>query len=181
MDFNQAYEQVKHIRAGCHTSELERLWNLANQIPDGGLIVEIGSYLGSSTVLLALSGRQVIAIDCFKAYFDGFGHDKVVMEEEFKRNTSGYNNIKLYQTESITAARWIKKDIDLLFIDGGHSYEDVKIDCEKYLPKLRVGGFVAFHDYNNESFPGVKQAVDEYTSSYDVVSNEWSMIIKQKK
>jgi predicted O-methyltransferase YrrM len=36
--------------------------------------------------------------------------------------------------------------IDLLFIDGDHSYEGVKKDYQLYSPFVRTGGIVAFHD-----------------------------------
>lgn len=36
--------------------------------------------------------------------------------------------------------------LDLLFIDGDHSYEGVKKDFEMYSPLVRPGGIVAFHD-----------------------------------
>jgi predicted O-methyltransferase YrrM len=38
------------------------------------------------------------------------------------------------------------KSIDLLFIDGDHSYEGVKKDFADYAPLVRSGGLVAFHD-----------------------------------
>jgi cephalosporin hydroxylase len=38
------------------------------------------------------------------------------------------------------------KPIDLLFIDGDHSYEGVKKDFADYAPLVRSGGLVAFHD-----------------------------------
>ena len=36
--------------------------------------------------------------------------------------------------------------LDLLFIDGDHSYEGVKADFESYGPLVRAGGLIAFHD-----------------------------------
>jgi predicted O-methyltransferase YrrM len=36
--------------------------------------------------------------------------------------------------------------LDLLFIDGDHSYEGVKQDFEMYSPFVKEGGIVAFHD-----------------------------------
>jgi hypothetical protein len=36
--------------------------------------------------------------------------------------------------------------IDLLFIDGDHTFEGVKQDYEMYSPLVRPGGMVAFHD-----------------------------------
>lgn len=38
------------------------------------------------------------------------------------------------------------KSIDLLFIDGDHSYEGVKKDFEMYGGLVRSGGMIAFHD-----------------------------------
>jgi hypothetical protein len=36
--------------------------------------------------------------------------------------------------------------IDMLFIDGDHTYEGVKADYELYGPLVREGGLVGFHD-----------------------------------
>ncbi len=38
------------------------------------------------------------------------------------------------------------RKIDLLFIDGDHTYEGVKADFETYFPLVENGGIVAFHD-----------------------------------
>ena len=38
------------------------------------------------------------------------------------------------------------KKVDLLFIDGDHSYEGVKKDFEMYSPLVADGGVIAFHD-----------------------------------
>jgi cephalosporin hydroxylase len=49
--------------------------------------------------------------------------------------------------------------IDLLFIDGDHSYNGVKQDYEMYSPLVRSGGIVSFHDicHHNLSGVGVEQ------------------------
>lgn len=51
--------------------------------------------------------------------------------------------------------------LDLLFIDGNHSYEPCKKDHDLYSGLVREGGVIAFHDYR--SFPGVTKCVDELT------------------
>lgn len=38
------------------------------------------------------------------------------------------------------------RKLDLLFIDGDHSYEGVKKDFEMYSPLVATGGTIAFHD-----------------------------------
>jgi predicted O-methyltransferase YrrM len=41
---------------------------------------------------------------------------------------------------------FFKQPIDMLFIDGDHTYEGVKRDFELYRPLLKPGGIIAFHD-----------------------------------
>jgi len=40
----------------------------------------------------------------------------------------------------------IGPEIDMLFIDGNHSYDSVTDDYDNYEPLVRKGGMVAFHD-----------------------------------
>lgn len=52
----------------------------------------------------------------------------------------------------------------LLYIDGDHSYLGVTTDLLAWVDKVRVGGIIAFHDYENTSY-GVKQAVNEFAAA----------------
>lgn len=46
---------------------------------------------------------------------------------------------------------------DFLFVDAGHSYDDVRADYENYRPMVRAGGLIAFHDaLPRERYPEVK-------------------------
>jgi predicted O-methyltransferase YrrM len=58
--------------------------------------------------------------------------------------------------------------VDLVFIDGNHSYEFVKKDIVKYSPKLRSTGFLTGHDID---YPGVNRAVKELVKDFDVGPN----------
>lgn len=40
--------------------------------------------------------------------------------------------------------------LDVLFIDGDHSYDGVRADFERYSPLVRIGGIVAVHDINED-------------------------------
>lgn len=71
---------------------------------------------------------------------------------------------KILRQDSLEAAKAIADgSLDFVFIDADHSYEGCKADIEAWLPKVREGGFIAGHDYENTDFPkfGVKRAVDE--------------------
>ncbi|HEY0243216.1 MAG TPA: class I SAM-dependent methyltransferase [Gemmatimonadaceae bacterium] len=69
--------------------------------------------------------------------------------DEMRRNISAFGIQK--QVEIIrdiserAAARWMLP-IDLLFIDGDHSYEGVKRDWELFMPHVVPFGLVVFHD-----------------------------------
>ena len=49
-----------------------------------------------------------------------------------------------------------EEKLDLLFIDGDHSYEGVKADWEMYREFVRPGGIVAFHDINQGEWMNIR-------------------------
>jgi predicted O-methyltransferase YrrM len=54
------------------------------------------------------------------------------------------------------------RPVDLLFIDGDHTYEGVKEDWEMYSPLVRSGGLIVFHDVaGNYEDTQVKRFWDE--------------------
>jgi len=52
--------------------------------------------------------------------------------------------------------------LDLVYIDGEHSYQAVKHDLRAWYKKVRSGGLIVGDDYKHKSFPGLKKAVDEF-------------------
>lgn len=62
-------------------------------------------------------------------------------------------------------------EIDMVWIDGDHSYQQCKKDVERFGSKVRKGGYVVMHDAVNELEPGVAAVVEEMRQSgkYDMV------------
>lgn len=52
--------------------------------------------------------------------------------------------------------------LDGVFIDAVHSYVEVKADLQSWWPKLKEGGLMMGHDYQNRRFRGLTQAVQEF-------------------
>jgi predicted O-methyltransferase YrrM len=134
----------------------------------GGAIIEIGSYKGKSTVRLGKGSKagkreSVFAVDTFQ----GSPEHKVDGEdidtyEEFIANVkkAGMNDIIVpVPKTSEDAAMVFSMPIGLIFIDGDHSYEGVRRDSESWIPKLKTGGIVAFHDTTN--WPGPRVLMEE--------------------
>lgn len=71
------------------------------------------------------------------------------------------------QGDSSTMAVNIPK-VNLVFIDGDHSYTGCSKDIVAYREKVLPGGIFAGHDID---FPGVNKAVNELVVSYDVGPN----------
>jgi predicted O-methyltransferase YrrM len=90
------------------------------------------------------------------------GHPKPLTHREtFERNiaSAGVGNIvTLIPKSSKQAIKGAPKKIGLLFIDGDHEYEGVKLDFDLYSPRVVPGGYIAFHD---QSFPGPDRVIRE--------------------
>ena len=76
------------------------------------------------------------------------------------------------KSDSVKAADKIKDNsLDLVFIDGDHSYEGVKRDIEAWLPKIKKGGWISGHDYTRK---GVAEAVSDYFDEVETdVDKTW--------
>lgn len=50
-------------------------------------------------------------------------------------------------------------ELDFLFIDSSHELEETLLTFRLWSERLRAGAVAAFHDYDDEQYPGVRQAV----------------------
>ncbi|MBK9029070.1 MAG: class I SAM-dependent methyltransferase [Propionivibrio sp.] len=120
-----------------------------------GTVVEIGAYRGSSTIALA------------RGICDA-GHGKVVSIDPHCQAVGIYGGtfseadhaIYLNNLEQFGVAQWVEhrcmdsnaaaanwtSAIDLLWIDGDHSYAGVSIDIERWTPLVADQGVVIFDD-----------------------------------
>lgn len=81
--------------------------------------------------------------------------------ETVKANFSNQSKCKIIRKKSFDAVSEVPDQLDLVFIDGNHSYEYVKKDIDLWLPKVRKGGILSGHDYDLNNFPDVTKAVKE--------------------
>jgi predicted O-methyltransferase YrrM len=124
--------------------ESEALYELAKRCAGRGVIVEIGSWKGKSTICLGLGSRagnsvRIFAIDPHADYRFG----------DFKANVERAGIADLVMpiaSLSQAAADDFHEPIELLFVDGSHEEALVAEDFDKWVPKVVDGGWVAFHD-----------------------------------
>ena len=78
------------------------------------------------------------------------------------------NNISLYEGYSDKILNSIDISyIDMVFLDGGHSYETVKKDLKILITKLKKNKIIICDDYDQKNY-GVKRAVDELRLEYKI-------------
>ena len=158
MEVNEVKKIVEKVDGWLEDEEGELLYRLAKNCLGKGRIVEIGSWKGKSTIWLAKGSKvgnkvKVYAID---------PHVGATFEE-FKKNISNSQTddivIPIVKT-SEEVAKDFNEPVELIFVDGSHEYETVKLDFELWVPKLIYGGTIAFHDTIIK--PGPKKIVEEY-------------------
>ncbi len=171
------------------TSDLQRavLWTLACEPSVSGCIVELGAWIGGTTVCLAAASRlakagPVYAVDTFAGADPDcqarIGHYGGSTRDLFQRNLQRAGvtaSVHVLGTTTVEAARtWstqAQSPIRLLFIDADHRYARVREDFETWIPHVAHGGVVAWHDYD-DAHAGVVQAVDEAVATGVVVNPE---------
>jgi predicted O-methyltransferase YrrM len=154
MELSEVRQIVKRLAGWLSPAEVSILYRLARGCAGRGVIVEIGSWQGKSTVCLgagsqAGKGSKIYAIDPHVGSPEHQKNGQVWTFDAFQKNIREAGVAGLITPIvkfSGDAAEDIKEPIELLFIDGAHEYEAVKLDFELYEPKLVEGGMIAFHD-----------------------------------
>ena len=79
------------------------------------------------------------------------------------------NNVSLIKGNSNKILKKIDMSkIDYVFLDGGHDYQTVKNDLDCCREVIINGGTILCDDYDLSYAPGVKKAIDEFSSKNDL-------------
>lgn len=118
--------------------------------------VELGTHTGNSYFSVCQASKEYqTGTKCFAVdTWQGDAHAKKYGEEVFEmvqqhnfENYADFSNL-LRMTFDKALDQFEDGSVDLLHIDGLHTYEAVRHDFETWLPKLAPGGIVMFHDTN---------------------------------
>ncbi|MGJ3244437.1 MAG: glycosyltransferase [Opitutales bacterium] len=134
-------------------------------------VVELGTHYGESlfglfeAVEATGAGGEVHAVDTWTGedHAGIYGEDVYASVLEYKKTHDKRGKLKLHRkTFDEAAAQFPKESIDLLHLDGLHTYEAVCHDLAVWLPKIRPGGFLLLHDVCEERAGfGVRVCWDE--------------------
>ena len=155
------------------------LYDIANSIEKDEInYVEIGCYAGASACLMLQREKtNVISIDLGEPISEEIVLKNIEINNIHKNN---YNYIKgnsqLLETKEILKLKMNKyksQKIDILFIDGDHSFKGVHNDFNLYQDLISIGGYIVFDDYrDSEHSPYVYGAVNDIISkitNYEII------------
>lgn len=137
------------------------------------VIVNIGAGAGTSglAILEARPDSYLITIDITA---ESSPHGCLYGEEQELRKAGLWGlgrNHQIHGDSRFVGHNW-EGTVDMVFVDGDHSYEGCCNDIEAWLPKIADGGIIAVHDYKKhlvpitqdgphpKPWPGVDEAVD---------------------
>jgi len=134
------------------------LYDAAANCPDDGLIVEIGSFRGRSTIVLATAADpsvRVVAIDPHAGNdrgpqeIDGFeaaaadDHESFTVSLAAAGVTERVEHIREFSDAALEA---VGGSVDVLYIDGAHRYAPALADIRSWGTRVADGGTMLIHD-----------------------------------
>jgi peptidoglycan/xylan/chitin deacetylase (PgdA/CDA1 family)/predicted O-methyltransferase YrrM len=142
------------------------------RVEDGGVFVELGAWKGRGAafmgVEIANSGKAIrfLTVD----HWRGSDEEAHVADADVRAGRlyevflANIDPVSHYVTpireESVAAAEQFEDDsVDFVYVDAGHTYEDVRTDLTAWWPKLKQGGVMAGDDWLED---GVQRAVSEF-------------------
>lgn len=144
-------------------TERETLAWLAEQSSKAKLAAEIGTYMGRSALVMMQAGCGHLwacdpfmvdgTYECTKHFLGGYGE------------SGRCEIIRKRSAQSAAQLSHVRGQLDLVFVDDGHAYDDVILDINSWLPMLRPGGLLCGHDFEQPD-NDVARAVKELLPGY---------------
>ncbi len=161
--FEEVLAAIQPISGWLRDEQARWLWDAASSVPSEGQIVEIGSFRGKSTIVLAsAAGPRVTvhAIDPHAGNSRGPGEWSGTVDDGEADSVAFVANLRAAGVEqrvnhvrefSYLARDRVEGQIDLLYIDGDHGYRAAKSDIADWGGRVCPGGTMLLHD----AFAGV--------------------------
>ena len=157
-------------------SELKIIESWARTIPKNGVVVEVGSFFGRSTVCWAMSADPSVKIYCGDCFPDQFttGNDPIPkfgelaghplpsttyhLWHDFKENVKDFSNIIPMRGMCPQDINYSGEVIDIFFLDAAHTNPSDWENITYFSQFLKPTGMICGHDYYH-TFPDVIENV----------------------
>jgi len=149
-------------------ADIKAYRKLFERLPENAKVAEIGCLLGRSICSVAdIIRRKNISF----ALIDAFQYDHLIfgkytsqdVQANLRKNLDKFGirdpSVVITGFSNEQSRTFTNYSFDLVFLDGDHSPEGVKLDIDCWMSKLKPGGILAGHDF--EFLPEVATAVEE--------------------
>lgn len=159
--------------------QARRIFDQAVMVPYLGEIVELGVCNGRTGAMLC---RVAMELGASYTGVDFFGLENTAVDIRTKFEENKLDGDIIESSTEEYGKYWGEIPIDLLFVDAGHDEANVSVDCELWVPKVKPGGVVIFHDYDSESgaHGAVKRHADLATQGWERIDDKGSMLIARR-
>lgn len=157
--------------------EADMLQALARSLPPHPIIINIGAGNGTST-LAFMQSRDDAEVYSVDVQYDSHPYGSLVGERAHLAKANLSNSPRYHQIHGDSKAvgrDWFQTYrmlIDMVFIDGDHSYAGTKGDIEAWRPLMKSGSIMAIHDYEkvDKIWETVNRAVREMFDGQSVLA-----------
>lgn len=167
---------VNGVKGFLLPGDVKFMFTLGTELPKDGVYLEIGSWMGLSsiTVANALLSRfnfnaQVFCVDTWEGSMEHKdmpeikGRQLYSIFEENVRNSRMDHFIRAVRGDSVQIGKsWDGPLADIIFVDGDHSFQGCYADIRAWLPRLKPGGRMLGHDATPGE-GGVREALDRFS------------------
>jgi predicted O-methyltransferase YrrM len=156
--FAAASAAVADVEGWMTPGQARKLWDCASAVRTGGQIVEIGSFRGRSTIVLARAigpAVRLVAIDPHAGNdrgpqeIEGFEEHAAADFDVFHDNlqqagvSEKVRHLRKFSSEAMAD---VPDEIDLLYIDGAHRFRPALDDIRQWSARIAPGGTLLIHD-----------------------------------
>jgi predicted O-methyltransferase YrrM len=138
---------------------------------------EIGVYNGyfSGVLFRHIPNLKLYLIDPYKnfslqVYQDSANDNQEVQDIRYELICAMFRdkNVEIIRKTSKESLCNVKNEsLDFVYIDAAHDYGNVKFDIYEWYKKVKKGGIISGHDYD-EDHPGVRQALIEFLKDTNI-------------
>ena len=147
--------------------------DLIANVPQGCTFAELGVFSGtfSEKIRSLVKPKKLYLVDIFDGKMgsgdvNGGNFHFINLNESFDQLTQKYAKQPEIEIVKATTVKFLESlpvdHLDGVYIDADHSYAAVKQDLNLSFQKVGKNGLIMGHDYEENEFPGVVQAVDEF-------------------